>query len=214
MSPLRLGALLAGALLLNPACGDGETIVCDGTVTTIDGKQTCVPAQEPESEPEPQGSTEPTGGGTEPGASPSAEPDSQPVPEPEFGAEPDPAEFDCPALLEGTKHIGAGCGKHCECATGYCYDQAYMEGFRFCTRACEGGCGPDNEYKCLLLDPGALTDYPQPEETICQAVCTSVEDCKKLSSDYDQCGTDAGGTKWNGKTLTIVDTCQASAYLD
>jgi hypothetical protein len=201
-----LGALGAAA------CEEPQTVVCEGSVKVVDGKETCVPkASEPEGEPSGQGEPEP-----EPQEEPSAGPGAEPAPEPEAGgAEPevDPAEYDCPEPLLGVKEMGAVCTKHCECATNYCYDQAYMAGFRFCTRDCEGDCGNDNEYVCLILPPSELKDYASPLPHICQRVCQTVDDCAPFGSGYDQCGS-LTGTIWKGKTLHTTKTCQVSEFLE
>ena len=129
--------------------------------------------------------------------------------------EPDLEEL-CQAGLRASKPIGAECEKHCECDTGYCYDEAYMGDFRFCTRECGSqGCntgitGGIEQYKCLIL--GSFeAEFGLEHSAICQKICTTVEDCKFLSSKYDQCGTPgAEGTLWDGITVTIEDTCQVS----
>ena len=129
---------------------------------------------------------------------------------------PDPEQICIPAI-RSSKPIGAGCEKHCECDTGYCYDEAYLGDFRFCTRDCGSqGCnvgvtGGIEQYKCLIM--GSFeAKHDLKHKAICQKICLSVDECKGLSSAYDQCGDpDGKGTLWDGITLNLHSTCQIAA---
>lgn len=127
-------------------------------------------------------------------------------------------EPECDEAVAGSKPMGAGCEAHCECETGYCYDEAYLGPFRFCTRNCDWNCNADvgggiEAYKCLLLGGTLANEYDLTETSICQAVCTSVDDCKVLSSEYDACGY-GSGTQWDGHTVAAAKTCAISEYMD
>ncbi|MEC9071084.1 MAG: hypothetical protein VX938_01840, partial [Myxococcota bacterium] len=115
-----------------------------------------------------------------------------------------------------TRPIGAACEKHCQCKTGYCYDEAYLGDFRFCTRDCDGGCEDGtssiDSYRCLLLGGTLASKHDLTHTSICQKICETVEDCKALASAYDQCGDSKdNSTQWEGQTIAGQKTCQISA---
>ncbi len=114
--------------------------------------------------------------------------------------------FDSYVKCEGTKGnktIGEECTDHCECETGWCYDEGYMAPFRYCTRPCEGSCGEG--YKCLLFLPAV---HNVKHTNICMPICNSIEECKQLSEKYNYCPPANGETKWSGYTLAMAPTCQ------
>ncbi len=126
---------------------------------------------------------------------------------------------DCDAAVDGTKPLGAGCAQHCECETGYCYDEDFLGDFRFCTRACEGSCNDGvgdgvEENKCLNLNNSKFADFELTETRICAPVCSSVDDCLALSSEYDACGYGASGTQWLGATISLGKHCVISDEME
>lgn len=131
----------------------------------------------------------------------------------------DPSELQCSSAEASSRPIGAACGRHCECETGYCYDEAYLGDFRFCTRDCDGGCGDGSsaidEYRCLLLGGTLANKYGLTHTSICQKICQTLDDCKALASAYDQCGSSKdNSTQWDGQTIAGQKTCQISAEVE
>lgn len=192
-------AIATGALLAQGACGDGEAIICEGTVVG----NTCVPDD--------AGAGQPDGSGPGPDIHVGDPPDTTP----------DVAEEPCGPGLEGIKPTGAACAKHCECATDNCYDEAYLGDFRFCTKSCADGCQKGvgavagASYVCLILGGKPANEHGLTQTSICQQVCLSLEDCKALGSAYDQCGAPlTPGTLWGESTLAIEDTCQIAAEVN
>ncbi len=115
----------------------------------------------------------------------------------------------------GDKVIGAECASHCECDTGYCYDEAYMAPFRFCTRPCDGGCNPPDggdTHLCLNMTGALQKKHDLKYPNICQRRCFSADDCGDLSDQYDICGT-GGFTKWENNTIG-GRSCQISTLID
>jgi hypothetical protein len=117
--------------------------------------------------------------------------------------------------LTGTQPLYTACSRHCDCDTGYCYDEGYLHPFRYCTRPCGGvsqGCGPDSENVCLLIaGPWADTlDPPVTLRAFCMAVCTSDAYCQAIDPAWDGCTpgpttlTDPAG---NEHTLSLRRTC-------
>jgi hypothetical protein len=130
-------------------------------------------------------------------------PDTSTPPTDTSNPEPDTPQ-NCPTP-PGAKEIGAECTDHCECGTSYCYDEAFMGitgTFRFCTRECGGDCGDPPEdsaitqYKCYILAGNWTKEYNLTKSHICAPSCSTVEDCKHLSSKYDACGNNGGWTEW------------------
>ena len=116
--------------------------------------------------------------------------------------------------VPGTKPTGAACTDHCECRTGYCYDEDYLGGFRFCTRECGGvTCGSEDQepgdtvqrHVCLQFNSAHIDKYGLTKHDICQKRCNSVDECKLLGSAYDYC---PNQTQWEGYTMAAVGTCQ------
>ena len=125
----------------------------------------------------------------------------------------------CDEAVAGTKPMGAGCAQHCECETGYCYDEAFLGDFRFCTRACEGSCNEGTgagveENKCLNLNNSKFAEFDLTETWLCAPVCSSLDDCLALSSEYDACGFGPSGTQWLGATISLGDHCVISAEME
>ena len=129
----------------------------------------------------------------------------------------------------GDKPIMSACADHCECITGYCYDENYLgSGFSFCSMDCMnpsiGECSglqhPDPEqqgvqkYGCLQLT-SLKTDYELTKTRICALRCESVDECKQYSSQYDQCGNYSGdnATMWEGHTIAAFATCLISSAI-
>jgi len=118
----------------------------------------------------------------------------------------------------GTQPLYTACTKHCDCDTGWCYDQAYMHPFRFCTKECGGvsvGCGPDAENVCGLLS-GPWTQTLDPPVTVgafCLPVCGTAADCQALDPAWEGCTdgqtvmTDPQG---DTHTITLRKTCFAT----
>ncbi len=200
------------------ACDGGQEIICVGKIEVgADGKTRCI-ATAPAT---PDGVVNP-----QPDVVVSPQPDVTLAPDVVATQDvgPDP-EQQCQAGLRGIKPLMANCTKHCECKTGYCYDEgAYLGGFRFCTRPCDGGCESEGEVAglqttvCLLFGGKVASEHPEiVTDNLCAAVCKSLDDCKKLSSQYDTCGspaTQCGGgaiSCWGGSTLAAQKTCQITA---
>ncbi len=127
-----------------------------------------------------------------------------------------PAEVDQGCPVPGTKPTGAACTDHCECRTGYCYDEAYLGSFRFCTRDCDGlsnPCGSEDraagetvqQYQCLNFSGTLANTHSLAHVNICHVRCTTVDDCKALGSAYDYCP--SGFAMWDGKTVG-APSCQ------
>lgn len=136
----------------------------------------------------------------------------------------DTSEWDCADGVAGARPVGAGCERHCECGSSYCYDEAYLGEFRFCTLEGAGGCntrgGGDGvtSHTTLNLNHSALSALGLTKTIICQPICQTVADCAPLSSAYDKCGTSTpGGTHWGSTdtasylTLSLQRTCQIAA---
>jgi hypothetical protein len=216
---MTLPLLALAALAAVPGCDGAQEIICVGRVEVgADGKTRCFGTVPPQ-----------------PDAVVTPQPDVVVTPQPdvveatpdvvvEVDAAPDP-EQQCAADLRGKKPLMAGCEKHCECKTGFCYDEgAYLGGFRFCTRPCDGGCtneasGSIQTTVCLILAGQALAEAHPEIQTpyLCAATCKNLEDCKQLSSAYDTCGSPAsqcgGGaiTCWGNTTLAAQKTCQITS---
>ena len=209
----ELACLMFVALALGGCSSDGNGIVCEGQV--VDGR--CVFSGPDSATFSDQTSTPDTNSVTDKGntvADPGASQDTTNPPE-------DAAEVEsCP--VPGDKPTGAACAYHCECRTGYCYDEAYLGDFRFCTRDCEGlanPCGSEDrvdgqdvqQYQCLNFG-GTLADtYGLKHTNICHVRCQSVADCANLSSKYDYCP--SGFSEWDGKTVG-APSCQIKAEVD
>ena len=110
----------------------------------------------------------------------------------------------CPTTA-GAKRMGAECTAHCECDTGYCYDEAFMGktgNFRFCTRPCDFNCEYDDndtgiqQYQCTVLGGKLEKHYGLTKPTICVLVCSKASDCARYSSKYDACGNTQSWTSW------------------
>ena len=110
--------------------------------------------------------------------------------------------------------MGNPCVGHCQCETGYCYDEAYMEPFRFCTKDCSSGpnsscdssSGDFPKYACLKFTAKQVNDYDLDFGGICAARCQNVEECAIYGPDYNHCPD--FGTMWEGSTVQAANTCQ------
>jgi len=182
------------------ACADGETILCEGEVVN----NTCVPwvVEDTPVLDQTVGTPDTTGVG------------------PDIVSAPDVEEETCLPAVDGVFPIGSACSKNCECSTGYCYDEAYLGDFRFCSKPCSEGCSEENvtgfqEHTCLVLGGSLAVEHGLVETSICMRVCETVEDCKALSSSYDKCGeTLTKETKWSGSLIAAVRTCQIAAEVN
>ena len=127
----------------------------------------------------------------------------------------------------GDKPIMSACSEHCECQTGYCYDENFLGGgFRFCSMDCAnpsiGQCSkinhPDSpgvqKYGCLNLS-SLKDDYDLETTSLCVLRCENLDECKQYSSQYDQCGNFSGGswTMWDDHTIAGFGTCLISAEI-
>lgn len=124
----------------------------------------------------------------------------------------------------GDKPIMAPCDDHCQCSTGYCYDEGFMAGgLRFCTMDCNaptlGPCStlthperPHQQgYGCLMLD-GVARARGLETTRLCVVRCADVDECRQYSDVYDRCGNASGGkaTTWDGQMLAAFPTCVVS----
>jgi hypothetical protein len=124
----------------------------------------------------------------------------------------------CPSVLRAQKPIGAGCELDCECETGFCYDEEYLGDFRFCTRRCNSGCNTGIEggpmYTCLLFGGLLAEEHDLKITDVCQRICSSLDDCKALSSSYDACGSSKPGTVWGDARISLARTCVITTALE
>lgn len=200
----------AAALVWLPGCGDD--VQCDGTV--VNG--VCKPS--------PTTAATDTGGTTTTDAATATGTDVTTTTTDGGGTTTDggPADIEQGCPVPGTKPTGAACTGHCECRTGYCYDEDYLGSFRFCTRDCEGltnACGSEDraagetvqQYQCLNFSGTLATTYGLEHTNICHVRCKSVDDCKALGSAYDYCP--SGFSEWDGKTVG-APSCQIKAEVE
>jgi hypothetical protein len=114
--------------------------------------------------------------------------------------------------------VGMPCTENGQCETCYCYDEAYLAPFRFCTKDCSSGvnssCSDESldseEFKCLKFTGAQIKDHDLKVQSLCMPTCQSVDDCKIYGpDDYNYCPNN--GTQWEGKTVQARNTCQTSA---
>lgn len=118
-----------------------------------------------------------------------------------------------PCTPGGPKRDGQTCADHCECQSGYCYDEGYLDGFRFCTRRCDGfehECvkeGDVETYVCTLFSGPWVDELDPPVHlrNFCLMRCTSNEQCEQLDPAWDACV--ANSTEWEGHTIALPRTC-------
>lgn len=123
-------------------------------------------------------------------------------------AMPDVPPVACDARPADPGRIGESCEQDCDCEAGLiCYGEAYVAPHKICTRECQGGCGPESEYKCLIFSPKHKELHGITMMTICMPVCTTLSDCKAISDIYGHCPGKSAWTKWDDLTLAI-STCQ------
>lgn len=128
----------------------------------------------------------------------------------------------------GDKPIMAPCADHCECSTGYCYDEGYLgDDFRFCTMDCDaptvGKCSsivhpqrPHQQgYGCLQLD-GLAKARGLETTRLCVLRCAGIDECRGYSDRYDQCGNYSGNksTMWEGRMIAAFASCIISSEVD
>ena len=180
------------------ACSDQQVILCEGEVVN----NTCVPWE----------STD-TPVNTDVGAGP-ADTGSGPL---DTGSVADVVDETCAPSVAGMFPVGSACSKDCECSTGYCYDEAYLGSFSFCSKPCSEQCSTEDKdgiqsHICLQLGGTLAQEHGLTETSICMRVCQDVEDCSGLSSAYDKCGDDlTKTTKWDGITIAAQRTCQIAS---
>jgi hypothetical protein len=113
--------------------------------------------------------------------------------------------------------MGMPCTSNSECKTCYCYDEAYLAPFRFCTKDCSSGVGSScsdesrdpEEFKCLKFTSKHVNDHELTIGGLCMPTCQSVEDCKIYAPAYGHCPSST--TKWEGSTVQARKTCQTTA---
>lgn len=190
VSVLALTSLLA-------ACSNEEVILCEGQVVN----NTCVPWETTDAPANPDLTVN-----LDVGSGPS-----------DTGSSVDSVEETCLPSVAGMFPVGSACSKDCECSTGYCYDEAYLGSFRFCSKPCSEKCSTEDKngiqtHVCLQLGGQLTQDHGLTETSICMRVCESLEDCAALSSAYDKCGDDLSKTtKWDDITIAAQRTCQISS---
>lgn len=101
----------------------------------------------------------------------------------------------CTTEEAGSRPLGAGCSKDCQCAKEFdlfCYDGPYMQGFRFCTRNGLGaGTGKPDAWIFTSTNnacPGWENSTPSDDKVYVLA-CETLDECKAVSSQYTHCGT-------------------------
>jgi hypothetical protein len=91
------------------------------------------------------------------------------------------------------KGIGEPCTSHSECATGYCYDEEYLNEdggstYRFCTAKCAGcttvgNCndwplGPGVQANtCYIFKTAFINEYNIQADSLCLPTCSNDNDC-------------------------------------
>ena len=102
----------------------------------------------------------------------------------------------------GDRALGASCDDHCQCETGYCYDEIWMAPFRYCTKFCGGiseGCGAANACVNVSL-PYFPETYYITLTWFCMPRCANVASCQEIDPLYDHCP-HPSMTSWDGKTI-------------
>ncbi|MBD90602.1 MAG: hypothetical protein CL940_09705 [Deltaproteobacteria bacterium] len=191
---------LAALALLSPlvGCSDQQVVLCEGEVVN----NTCVPWETTDT----PVATDLGGWSQDTGGGPS-----------DVTAQPDQQEEACLPSVAGMFPVGSACSKNCECSTGYCYDEAYLGEFRFCTKPCSEQCSTEDKdgiqsHICLQLGGQLAQENNLTQTSICMRVCLDVSDCSALSSAYDKCGDDLSKTtKWAGVTIAAQRTCQIAS---
>ena len=179
-------------------CSDQKVVLCEGEVVN----NTCVPWTSTDT----QQNTDLGTGIVDSGSGPI-----------DSGASPDQVEETCPPSVAGMFPVGSACSKDCECSTGYCYDEAYLGSFRFCSKPCSEQCSTEDKdgiqsHICLQLGGQLALEYQLTQTSICMRVCQDVSDCTGLASAYDKCGDDLSKTtKWDNITIAAQRTCQISS---
>ncbi len=133
----------------------------------------------------------------------------------------DPGSFDasptCSAANPGLGKIGHPCTGHTDCETCYCYDEAYLSPYRFCTKdcssggdsACPLGTGDFPEYACVKFTQAQIKDFSLVHTGICTPRCISQSDCKLYGPDWGYCP--KSQTTWEDAVVAAVGTCQTTA---
>jgi hypothetical protein len=194
------GVSLATALALMgffAACSTEEVILCEGEVVN----NTCVPWATTDAPATPDSNVNQDGG-----RGPS-----------DLGSSVDQVDESCHPSVAGMFPVGSACSKDCECSTDYCYDEAYLGSFRFCSKPCSEQCSTEDKdgiqsHVCLQLGGQLSQEHGLTETSICMRVCQDLEDCTSLSSSYDKCGEDLSKTtKWGDITIAAQRTCQIAS---
>ena len=116
-----------------------------------------------------------------------------------------------------SKPIMAPCEDDCECATGFCYKEAFLGDFSFCSLDCSlndtcnqltDGDGV-KKYMCLNFAGSLASNYDLTVTHLCVLRCEDVAECKSFASAYDQCGNASAGlaTSWDGHTIAMDKAC-------
>jgi hypothetical protein len=182
------------------ACADPKTAICNGQVVN----NTCIPWPAPDAVHDDTGQIPPDVGPKDTGGPPVE----------------DVVEENCLPAVEGVFPVGSACSMHCECSTGYCYDEAYLGDFRFCSKLCADTCSDEDtqglqSHVCLQLGGKLANEYGLTQTSICMRVCETLEDCKALSSLYDKCGEElTKETRWDGTLIAAQRTCQIAAEVN
>lgn len=200
-------------LLVFSGCPSEETIITcphgidPNTKTCKSAKQDVVDSEDAGSQGQTDpGNTGPTDSGVDPNADTVAE-DAGPV-------DAGPVDGQCTITDEMNRKIGQPCTSHTQCETCYCYDEAYLSPFRFCTLDCSEGVGsscPNEdgaapEFACIRFTVGLAVAYDLKVSSICMPRCQSVSECKIYAPNYDACD-----DSWDGVSIQAVNTCAISS---
>jgi hypothetical protein len=147
-----------------------------------------------------------------------------------------PSEGSCPPEIAHTVKMGGSCTKSCECFEGtVCYNEAYMKGYRFCTRKCNTGDGSSTCNQGAGIDPKdleageaytctAATTGPKYKKEpynltlvpFCVPKCKYATDCAKFNGPWDACSAEYPGdgfTYWFDSTVASP-SCVVKQWYD
>ncbi len=155
-------------------------------------------------------------------ADPGPTPDTAAPPDVPEDIPPDPGPVCTPPL---NRPIMAPCDSDCQCATGFCYQEAFLGDFSFCSLDCSTAGDVCNsltdgdgiqKYMCLNLAGSLASNYDLVVTHPCVLRCDDVDECKKYASVYDQCGNASAGkaTSWDGHTIALDKACLIQSKID